>query len=252
MGTTRQTGQERRARRWRAMLGCGAFGLSVTIATGCSTTAPTTAQQSYDPLHGVRTPPGTLVPPTNPPSATASAAQPPAVATSPGGVPALPASLSATNTSALAGANSQSPLGQPFPINDPNARPPLLAGQTTTTANSQPAPGVPAPNPNPKVEPVPDAVPSAPPAVTPIANWQSPQSNQPAVQTAGAIPTPDYAKQLRDRGVFNQKIDQVPDGVQLTCYVSRGPTGGVRILTVTAKDDASAAQAMLRELDQQR
>jgi hypothetical protein len=232
------------------MAACGALGLTVTIATGCSQT-PTTAQQSYDPLHGVRTPPGTLVPPTTPP-ATASVAQPPPLATSPGGVPALPTSSSSTNTATMAGSNWQGPLGQPFPINDPNAHAPFLPGQTTTTTNSQPAPGMPAPNPNPKVQAVPDAVPSAPPAVTPIGNWQAPQNTQPVVQTAGAVPTPDYAKQLQDRGVFNQKRDPAPEGVQLTCYVSRGPTGGVRILSVTAKDYATAAQAILRDLDQQR
>jgi hypothetical protein len=223
------------------------------MATGCSTT-PTTAQQSYDPLHGVRTPPGTPVPPTNPPPETASAAQPPPAATNPGGVPALPTSFPAANTSTLAGANYQSPLGQPFPINDANAHAPFLPGQTTTTANAQPAPpgaGMPNPNPNPKVEPVPDAVPSAPSVVTPISNWQSPQNTQPAVQTAGAIPAPDYAKQLQDRGVLNQKIDPAPEGVLLTCYVPNG-AGGVRILQVPAKDYATAAQAMLRELDQQR
>jgi hypothetical protein len=250
MGTTRQTGQERRARRWRTMLACGAFGLSVTIGTGCSQT-PTTAQQSYDPLHGVRTPPGTVVPPTNPPPVTAAVGPLPPATINPVGVPALPTASTSANTATLAGSNGQGPLGQPFPINDPNAHAPFLPGQTTTTANAQPAPGAVLPNPNPKVEPVPDAQPSAPPVVAPIASWQSPQSAPPVVQTASAAATPDYVKLLHDHGVQNQKIDQVPEGVHLTCYVSRGPANGVRILEVTAKDFATAAQAMLRELDQQ-
>ena len=71
MATKQQTGQMR----WCKLLAGGALGLSLTIATGCSTT-PTTGQQSYDPLHGVRTPPGTPVTPGPPPPATTAATQP--------------------------------------------------------------------------------------------------------------------------------------------------------------------------------
>lgn len=248
MGTTGQTRQHRRAPRWQLLPAWGSLALTLTITTGCSPTS-TTAQQSYDPLHGVRTPPGAVAPPNNPATGTASAVPPPAPNL--GSVPALPTSSSAANTATLAGTSGPNPLGQPFPINDPNGRAPFLPAQATTSnAAPVPAPGAMTPNPNPKVEQVPDAVPNAPPAITPLGTWQPPQTAQPVVQTNAAV-APDYAKQLQDRGVTNQKLDPAPGGVLLTCYVSNGASG-VRILTVPAKDYAAAAQAMLRELDRPR
>ena len=245
MATTRQAGQKR----WRARLAFGSFALSMTIAAGCAQT-PTTAQQSADPLHGVRTPPGTVVPPNNPPPATtAIPPQLPPQAQNTGGVPVLPTSWASPNTATLAGATAQSSLGRPLAIDDKGSSPPPFF----PASNSQQAPvqpGYVAPNPNPKVEPIPDSQPAAKSAnVTPVSSWQAPQSTQPMVQTANAAPMADLAKQLKDRGVVNQSQDQTPEGLHLTCYVSRGASGGVRILEVTAADYNTAAQAILREID---
>jgi hypothetical protein len=177
--------------------------------------------------------------------------QPPPQAFNANGVPAIPTSSGSSNTAQLAG-NWQSPLGRPQSLDGTGSGPPFLPGQLTSNPQPSPTPGVPAPNPTPRVEQVPDLQPttSTPPTVTPIGSWQSPQSNPTAVQTANL--TPDYAKQLQDRGVLSQKQESTPAGLHLTCYLSRGPGGGMRILEVTAADYATAAQAMLRELDASR
>ena len=57
-------------------------------------------------------------------------------------------------------------------------------------------------------------------------------------------------KTLQSRGVLQQKVDTVPEGVRLTCYIPRGPEGGLRALEVTAADYISAAQTMLQQLEQ--
>ena len=218
----------------------------MAITTGCQAPPTTTLQQNIDPLLGVKVPPGPVGPPSNAPTTASLWQAPPAL----GGAPANAVSPTSANTATMAGASSQSPLGQPTPINDPNARPPFLPGQTQTV-NAPLAPGAALPNPNPKVEPVPDTAPSAPPAVAPIANWQPTPGSQPVVQTA-SVAAPDYAKLLQDRGVRDQKVDQVPEGVRLTCYLPPDASGRPNIRYVTAKDYVTAVQAMLHDLDQPR
>ena len=141
---------------------------------------------------------------------------------------------------------SGGPLGRPQP-DDPYRTP---AQFTSTPRDPAPTTGYPAPNPNPKVEPIPDANPT--PAKLGPTGWQTPHGAYTAVQpvsTSNAAPTTDaLKKQLEDRGVINQKIDQLPQGIHLTCYLP-GPTGGLRQLEVTAADYATAVQAILQQLD---
>jgi hypothetical protein len=250
MVKTRQAGQTRGARRWVSLLAWSSFGLGMTLAAGCSST-PVTSGPPPDPLFGVLVPPG-MPQPTNTPKASDSSMPTTPQASNQGGVPATPASLSSSNTATLAGASWQGPLGRPLKMDDNNSSgPPFLPGQLTGRSKTQQVPGVLGPNPNPKVEQVPDIAPAVQP-VTPTSSWQTPQMTQPAVQTANAVQPPSteaLSKQLQDRGVINQKQDVAPEGVRLTCYVSRGPGAGLRILEVTAADYASAAQAILKQLD---
>ncbi len=209
------------------------IGLTWMLLTGCSQ-APTTAKQNIDPLHGHLTPPGQ---PQFPKPANTSASQP---AT---GVSALPTSYSATNNATLAGTSWQGPLGRPLAIDD--------EGRTYAPGQMGPKPaptsGFPAPNPNPRVEPVPDAF-AAPQNLAPISDWKAPQINKPA-ESVPALTEEGLFKQLQSRGVLQQKRDAVAEGVRLTCYVPRGPTGGLRALEATAADYPTAAQAILQQLE---
>jgi hypothetical protein len=236
MVKTREAGQTR----WAALLAWGSFGLGLTLSAGCSH-APMASAPPADPILGVMVPPG-LPQPVNTPKVEGAQVSPTPQAFNQGGVPATPASNPAT----LAGNSWQgSPLGRPLAIDDRG--PPFFPGQLTSGNKTQQVPGNLAPNPTPKVERVPDITPPNQP-VTPTSAWQTPQ---PVVQTAAAQPFSEdaLAKQLRDRGVINQKRDTVPEGLRLTCYVSRGPDGGLLILEVTAADYASAVQAILQKLD---
>jgi hypothetical protein len=188
-----------------------------------------------DPLHGVMVPPG-LPPPSGAPKADAGTVTPVPQASNTGGAPALPPSFASSNPATLAGTTGQSPLGRPLAIDDNHGGPPFLPVNRTAQA-----PGALGANPTPKVERVPDATPTT----------GSVQTNQPDVQPVSANqPTGDDAlsKQLEDRGVINQKQEPVPEGVRLTCYVSRGPGLGLRIVEITAADYAAAAQAILQQL----
>jgi hypothetical protein len=214
-----------------------------------------------DPLYGVMVPPG-MPQPTNTPKADgASVPQRPQAWNNPGGVPAIPASLSSTNPATLAGMSGQGSLGRPTPIADHNSSgPPLVPGQATLSRTRQ-VPDMLGPNPNPKVEQVPDIKPANEP-VTPAGSWQTAPSfpssslgTRPAVQSAAAVlPTSAeiLSKRLQERGVLDQKQEAVPEGVRLTCYLSRGPAGGLRVLEVAAADYATAAQAILQQLDNSR
>jgi hypothetical protein len=202
----------------------------LTVVTGCTQT-PTMAQQHSDPLHGILTPPGQPQP--------VNAPRPQNVSQPAGGVSALPTSYSATNNAALA-SSWQGPLGRPLAIDDEGR--PYVPGQMGTDPR-QSTPGFPPPNANPKVEPVPDSNPP-PQTLAPKSDWKTPQVIAPAAQIDATL-----SKQLQARGVLQEKKDTVPEGVRLTCYVSRGPTGGLRALEATAADYATAAQAMLQQLD---
>ena len=231
-------------KRWLSLLGWGSVGLSLTLATGCSS-APIATGPPADPLYGVLVPPG-LPQPTNTPRADAGTVPPAPLAYTPGGTPAFPALMSSSNPATLAGASWQGPLGRPLAIDDANSTgPPFLPGQV---AKSQEVLGA---NANPKVERVPDITPPVQP-VLPTGSWQTnPSVIQPT--SAGLAASDDaLAKQLQDAGVINQRQDPVPDGVRLMCYVSRGPGEGLRIIEMTAVDYARAAQAILTQLNASR
>jgi len=57
------------------------------------------------------------------------------------------------------------------------------------------------------------------------------------------------SRQLQERGVLNQKQDVVPEGIRLTCYVSRNGGAGLRVYEASASDYTAAAQAILKQLD---
>ena len=231
MAQTGQTGQKK-----RLLTLCG---LGLALLTGCSTT-PTAATQPHDPLHGVLTPPG-LPQPTHSPKTPGSPASFTPQSNNPNLKP-IGWDLSSSNNATLAGLSGQGPLGRPLAIDDQGR--PLAPGQFTTGPKTQQTPvqlGYPGANPNPKVEAIPDA--NAPSKYTPN-SWQPEQPTGPAPNTPEAL-----TRQLQERGVINQKLDQLSQGVHLTCYVSRGPEGGLRILEVTAVDYVSAAQAILQQLD---
>lgn len=218
--------------------------LALSLASGCTGT-PHAQAPPHDPLHGVLVPPG-IPQPTYAPKADGGVPTTPQ-AFNPGGVPATPASMSSSNPATLAGTSWQGPLGRPTALDD--SGPPFLPGQSTLGSKT---PQVPGPNANPKVEAVPDNTPSTPPIVTPTASWQTAAPVAPGVNVSQPSSAAILAKQLQDRGVINQKQDAVPEGIHLTCYLSRGPEAGLRILEVTAVDYSSAAQAILQQLDASR
>jgi hypothetical protein len=249
MAKKRQTGQTARARRWLSAL---LAGLGAMFFAGCSNTPVVNVPHAHDPLHGVLVPPG-MPQPTNTPKA--SVGWNPAPAQQFGA-----ADSTSTNNATLAGMSSQGQLGKPLAIDDSSRTqaPGQLTGKTPQTPVN---PAFLAPNPTPKVQPIPDARPAG-------SSWQPVQLDtpqpladapgvRPVVQTVGAAPPASansdvLGKQLQDRGVINQKLDQVPDGVRLTCYVARTEGAGFRILEATAADYASAAQAIVRQLDSAR
>jgi hypothetical protein len=246
MAKKRESGQTTSARRWLSAVLAGSFGLGATLFSGCSQTPVVNAPQPADPLHGVLVPPG-MPQPTNTPKANVGWNPAPSQQF---GI----ADTSSTNNATLAGMTWQGPLGKPLAIDDSNKTP--TPGQLTTGAKTQQTPVTPgfqAPNANPKVELIPDTKPANPP-LTPTGSLQPVQPNpQPAVQTVGAnsapaVSTDVLGKQLQDRGVINQKLDQVPEGVKLTCYVARPGGAGFRILEATAVDYNSAAQAILQQI----
>lgn len=236
-----ETGQAARRARWLPAVLAGGLGL----LAGCSNQPVVNAPQPADPLHGVLTPPG-MPQPASAPKATAASTQPP---TQQFGA----ADNSSTNNATLAGMTWQGPLGKPLAIDDTGSKTPT-PGTLTTGSKSQPlAPGFIAPNASPKVEAIPDARPTAP-SITPTSGWQSADPQAAATPTVTAPPPSDDAltKQLQDRGVTKQKLDQVTGGVVLTCCIPR-PDGGLRILTSDkekpAPDYAAAAQAIIQQID---
>lgn len=226
-----QAGQ---ARQWLPGVAWG-----VLFLAGCS--HPTNVSQPHDPLHGILAPPS-LPRPTNSPNAGPTAT--PAV-TQTNDASAVPTS---SNPATLAAMSWTGPAGRTLAIDD--SGPPFLPGQLTSGSRSQRPLG---PNPNPKVEQVPDVNPT--PTAQPQSQGPPSSGFQPAAQPAPAAPVSaddSVSKQLQDRGVVNQKQDVVPDGIRLTCYLSRGLSGGLRILEVTATDYATAAKAILQQLDNSR
>lgn len=247
-----ETGQTARQWRWLWALMTGSLGLGVAFFTGCAQTPVVNAPQPADPLHGVLTPPG-MPQPTSAPKVGWN--PPPSQQFG-------DADSSSTNNATLASKTWQGsgPLGKPLAIDDSNKG--QAPGQLTTGSKSQ-TEGYLAPNPSPKIQPVPDANPANPP-LTPTGSWQPASPNppiavpdapivKPVTQTvANSAPAvnPDVlGKQLQDRGVINQKVDNVPAGVKLTCYVARVGGAGFRVLEATAVDYNSAAQAIIQQID---
>lgn len=223
----------------------GAICLSAPILTGCSAT-PTTAQQHHDPLHGVLVPPGAVPQPTNGPKASNTLIPAPQTG-SINGIPPIPTNNTATNPATLASMNFQGPLGKPLAIDDEGRA--QWPGQLT--ARSQPLGFVPA-NTNPKVEQVPDANSSGPQQAPPASWLLTPSNRPPTLPPADAAPVASadaLRQQLQARGVVNQKVDPVPEGIRLTCYLQRSDSQGFRVLAVERTDYATAAQAILRQLE---
>ncbi|MBI2806329.1 MAG: hypothetical protein HYX68_15225 [Planctomycetes bacterium] len=223
-------------------------GLALTVCagmlalTGCSTTSAVGAPQGPDPLVGVMAPPSVPLPNLGP-------AKNPAAE-----VPAETQSFQrddipkSTNPATLAGMSWTGPLGRPLAIDD-NYSGPSFFPASNSRMHQSPEGFLP-PNPKPKVEAVPDLNANQP-KTTPIGAWQAPQNGPiqapPSINPAASDAA--LSRQLQDRGVVNQKQTTVPEGLHLTCYISRGPQGGLRILEVTAADYATAAQAILRQLE---
>jgi len=227
-----------RQRRWISPVTIGAMILIAPIMTGCSAT-PTTAQQHHDPLHGILVPPGAPPQPTNSPKASGNTLVPAPQTGSINGVPSIPTNNTATNPATLASVSGiPVSLSRPLAIDDEGK---------VQTARSQPSGFVPA-NPSPKFEPVPEANASAP-----SGSWQLPATNVPPTlppaDSVNANPADALRQQLQARGVLNQKVDPIAEGVRLTCYVPRSDSQGLRVLEVTAADYATAAQAILRQLE---
>lgn len=242
MATIRQAGQTG----FLTLMAAALFTVS-----GCSTT-PTASTQNHDPLHGVLTPPSLPQPNSSPKTPGTPTSYPHSGQHS--SQPNTP-DLISTNNATLAGMSST--LGRPLAIDNQGRA--LPGGQLTSGTWARPdQPQNPGYNPNPRVEQVPDAVPTV--AKNSPANWQSSWgSANPPAATPGAAPvaaaaptlTETLTKQLQDRGVFNQKVESLPTGVHLTCYMSR-PNGGPRILEATAVDFATAAQGILQQIDANR
>ncbi len=237
----RQNGQTRQSRPWLFVVAWGAAGVATLFSSGCSHQT-TNVSQPHDPLHGILAPPG-LPQPTNSPNG-APASTPAATQTYNSGNPyASPAS---SNPATLAGTSWTGPAGRTLAINDTG--PPFLPGQLTSGSKSQERPL--GPNANPKVVQVPDVSPTS--TAQPQVLGPQHQRVPPDLQAASATRQPTeeiLSRQLQNRGIVNQKQEVLPDGLRLTCYLSRGPGAGLRILEVTAADYTAAAQAIMQQLD---
>jgi hypothetical protein len=226
---------EWRRKRGRWIIALTALTLSAPILTGCSST-PTTAQHHVDPLLGHCTPPGQPPLPNSVPKAVITSIPAPPQT---GGIPPLPNQSLASNPAALAGQSGfQVSLAKPLAIDDQGR--PQAPGQLT--ARSQPLGYVP-PNPHPTVVAVPDVN-----LTTPTGSWQIPPSNVPPALPTIA-PANALRQQLQARGVLNEKVDPVPEGIRLSCYLPRSDGQGLRLLEAEAADYATAAQAILRQLE---
>jgi hypothetical protein len=266
MAEKQEAGQAGAIARGRNSL-LAALGAALLVSAGCSSQASVVnVPQPADPLLGVRTPPGMPPLTDSPPPKAAVGWNPP-----PSQQFGL-ADTSSTNNATLAGMSWQGPLGKPLAIDDRGK--PQAPGQLT--GNTQQTPSNPmfvAPNPNPKVMPIPDSKPNnstsswqpvqlntpqpltstpTPPSTPTVQAIGSGPAPAPAVQTVGSAPSISsdvVAKQLQDRGVINQKLDQVGDKVKLTCYILRSDNGGYRILEAIEPDYSSAARAIIQQID---
>jgi hypothetical protein len=237
MAKNAQAGQTRWTRRLTV-----ALAFSLALATGCSQT-PTASTQPHDPLHGVLTPPG-LPHPTSAPKTLGTPTSLPQTnnqSFAPAG-----SDLSSTNNATMAGLS----IGRPV-AHDEQGRA-LPAGQLTSGSRTQQTPVqpmFPPYNPNPRVERVPDANPTS--ATLSPSTWQTKLAPTGVEPVANVIASEEALKrQLEERGVYHQKIDRISRGIILTCYVARA--GQVRVLHnfEPASDYATAAQAILQQLNQ--
>ena len=194
---------------------------------GCSVgQSNSTATAAADPLLG-------LFPGPDP-------AKPPAGATAQTAAPVAPLPLtqsSATAPAVLAGQSGGRPLAIPDAATNGGVPAQLTAGPRDAGWNL-------APNPHPKVVPVPrDNGTPASPNVQRTGSWATPGA-------PAAAPTKDQVQaQLKQRGVVGEKVDLVPNGLRMTCYVARSDNSSAfRVHEVVAPDYVAAAQAILRQL----
>ncbi len=250
----RRVGIARRTCRFFAKYAVGATALACALFTGCSSHQAST-QAGHDPLKGIMAPPTAVPVPNQQQAMNNGAALPPG--NYQGGIPAIPTTFGPTNNASLAAMTVHGPLGRPLAIDD-DGKPRPTADWTRpgTTIQTPTMPNFPGPASSPRVERVPAS--DATPLFAPAIGWQSPGTPTPATQTANAAPpalaTPSVnplEAQLKERGVLKHSVEQTADGVLLTCFLSRGPAGGIRILEANAADYTSAAQVILERLSQE-
>ncbi|MSU77503.1 MAG: hypothetical protein EXS16_05325 [Gemmataceae bacterium] len=245
MSKDRQNRRKMMARQTCRSLVIGSIALTFAVFTGCSTSHNSSTQAGHDPLKGILAPPAAMPIPNQQQAMTGTLVSPPQ-----GGVPAIPTAFSGTNNAGLAAMSTQGPLGRPLAIDDDGKSRPTADWARQGQALQTPTmPGYPGASTTPRVERLRDN--SATPPFTPIIGWQSQGSPLSTAQTANTSPTNlPLDTQLKERGVHKQSVAQVPEGILLTCYLSRGPAGGIRILEATASDYLSAAQVILERLNQ--
>jgi hypothetical protein len=202
----------------RAVL--AALGLScfLTANSGCKT-----ADKKDDPLLGVKPPQVNPVPPTtgaNPGSQSRA------------GVPPIPGATSGGSTAALASL----PNGRPLAINNGQPSP---APQNVSTA--------------PTVQPIPREAPPTPGLLTTGA-WgqQTPAITPNLPSSTGDHSTDGAFAPLQARGASAHFVEAIPEGVHLRVLVPNRGDAGARVYEARARDTATAVQAVVQQIDQQR
>ncbi len=222
MRTVRENENWRRLGRWGICAGLTGFACFLSLAAGCSKHK---SQLTGDPLFedcGLKNPW-----PNPNPSTPAGRTQ--------GAAPPVPTSQFSPTNAALAGVQPL-PGARPLAIN-PGARP--------TSGTALPTAGAPAGVLQPVIQPVPRDTPAA--SVIPVGG--------PAVWTPPPAPNSTTAlfKQLDDLGVRWNKLENVPEGVRFSAIVpSRTDPTTSRVYEAIARDQASAIQAVLRQIESQR
>jgi hypothetical protein len=205
-----------------------------------------------DPLYGETQPRGPGPAPASPPP------QPPNNNRGQGQVPPVPTATSSPSNAAMA--SSGLPGGRPLAIaqNDPG-------GAGTAAVPSAP---VNLKRPEPIVVPIPreNALPGpgvVPSNVLTTGAWAPQQPASPPNQAnlvgqqaanSSAPVSAAVQAQLRARGATWWKEESVPEGVRFSCIVVPNPANldSTRVFEATARDSASAVQAVLQQIDQQR
>ena len=195
-------------------------GCLLAASAGCKSAD----KKNEDPLFGVK--PATVNP--VPPTTGAS------LGNQQRGVPPIPSNTSAGSTAALASL----PGGKALSINNPQAAPPTNPSAST----------------GPSVQPIPRDVPASNNLLA-TGSWTQQVPATPTglpAPSGGSFVDPQLAA-LQARGISNPKIETVPEGVRVTVVApNRGNPESLQLYTTTAADTASAVQAILQQIDQQR